>query len=89
MGYVHSMDDISAKLPPIDKAALPGFGRRAADRILCQGMVPRELLTATREEWRQRGLDTGVFLTWALTQYLQAVNPERAESVLADIKYAT
>ena len=78
-----------SKLPKIKKRELPGYGRRAKDRVLCQGLVPRELLVAARDEWTQRGLDTGVFLTWALTQYLSAVNSERADQVLEGIKYAS
>lgn len=83
------MDDIAIKVPEAVKAPYSRYSPRAVDRMLCQGMVPRELFKATREEYSQRGMDTGVFLTWALTQYLEAVNPERAQAVLADIKYAT
>ena len=87
LSYAHSMDIAPTSLPPADPHSLPDYHRRAVDRTLCQGMVPRELLRATREEWRARGVDTGIFLTWALTQYLTAVNPERAETVLKEIKY--
>lgn len=82
------MDVVSKKLPKIKKAQLPWYARRAADRVLCQGLVPRELLMAARDEWTQRGLDTGVFLTWALTQYLQAVNAERAAQVFDAMDYS-
>lgn len=75
------------KLPKAKKSRLPEGERIVADRTLCQGMVPRALLKAAREEWTARGLTSGKFLQWALTEYLTLVNPERAQEVIDGLEY--
>lgn len=75
-----------ATLPPLDATSMPLRRLSASERALLQGMVPRELLQAARDEWRARGLTTGDVMGWALSEYLRATNPERAEAITSQLR---
>ena len=72
--------------PRIRRSRIPVMEHIAKDRMLCQGMVPRALMMAAREEWLSRGMTSGRFLTWALIEYLRAIKPERCAEILQELE---
>lgn len=48
---------------------------------LCQAIVPEILLEAARAEWKRRGISARQVITWALLEYLHAVNPRIGQKI--------
>jgi hypothetical protein len=66
---------------PKPRVKLPPPRGQETEVKLCQAVVPVVLLDAARKEWKERGLSARQVMTWALMEYLTAVNPKKAQKV--------